>query len=135
MKEFVDTNVIVYANDAAEPDKQQRAIELVTRLMRTGAGVISNQVLLEYAAVATRQLKQGRDVVSRQLVLLERLEVVSLSGSIFRNALAFADAYSLSIWDASILAAASAARCEVVWSEGLSHHTDYAGLRVRNPFE
>ena len=45
MRVFVDTNIFVYLFDAEEPAKQQRAREVVSDLMRTGALVVSSQVL------------------------------------------------------------------------------------------
>ena len=51
-KVFIDTNIIVYANDSRFPDKQEMANDIIERLMKNGNGVISTQVLHEYAAVA-----------------------------------------------------------------------------------
>jgi predicted nucleic acid-binding protein len=45
--EFIDTNVIVYADDASEPAKQAKAADLFARLRRTRRGVVSIQVLQE----------------------------------------------------------------------------------------
>ena len=52
---FVDTNVWVYAVDAADADKRRRALEVTA----PGSGrdlVISTQVLTEFYAVVTRKL-------------------------------------------------------------------------------
>lgn len=38
---FLDTNVIVYANDGRDLIKQRRAIDLVTNAMRASHGVVS----------------------------------------------------------------------------------------------
>ena len=89
-KAFIDTYVIVYANDAAETARQNTAISLITRALTEGWGVVSTQVVMEYAAVASTRLGQPRDAVTRQTFLLERLEVVSVSPEIIRNALEFA---------------------------------------------
>ena len=51
-KIFIDTNIVVYANDSRFPDKQEMANDIIERLMKNGNGVISTQVLHEYAAVA-----------------------------------------------------------------------------------
>lgn len=133
-KEFVDTNIIVYANDAADSEKQARAIDVVERLIRTGTGVISTQVLMEYAAVATRKLGQPRDAVNRQLLILERLEVVTVSGALIRNGLELASVLSISFWDSVILCAAQSARCDCLWSEDLSHGQVVSNVEIRNPF-
>jgi len=71
MKCFIDTNIIVYANDARDKEKQAAALVQVAEIMKSGTGVISTQVLQEYAHVALYKLHQRQDVVLRQLVLLE----------------------------------------------------------------
>lgn len=133
-KVFFDTNVVVYANDRADPARQEKAIHLVSEAIRTGTGVISTQVLLEYAAVATRKLGQSRDAVNRQLFVLERMEVVPVTGTTIRNALELAERYIISIWDATIITAAQTARCETLWSEDLSDNQYYGGVVIRDPF-
>lgn len=133
-KAFIDTNVVVYANDRADPARQEKAIHLVSEAIRTGTGVVSTQVLLEYAAVATRKLAQDRDAVTRQLFVLERLEVIPVTGTTIRNALELAERYVISLWDATIITAAQTARCDTIWSEDLSDNQYYGGVVVRNPF-
>ena len=55
-KVFVDTNVMVYAYDRSEPDKQKRALEVLNHLAMSGAAVISTQVLAEFFVAVTRKL-------------------------------------------------------------------------------
>ncbi|MCS7290407.1 MAG: hypothetical protein NZ699_14845 [Roseiflexus sp.] len=38
---LVDTNVLVYAYDRSAPDKQRRALDVLDRLVISGAGAIS----------------------------------------------------------------------------------------------
>jgi predicted nucleic acid-binding protein len=133
-KEFLDTNILVYANDRATEEKQKAAISLVKGLISSGSGVLSTQVQMEYAAVAAGKLGQPREAITRQLFLLERLEVVSVSGEIIRNGLELSETFGVSFWDAVILAAAHTARCETLWSEDFQHDRLYGSVRVRNPF-
>jgi len=42
--------------------------------------------------------------------------------------------FRLSFWDAMIIEAARASRCEVALSEDLNHGQDYNGVRIINPF-
>lgn len=133
-KAFIDTSIIVYANDAADPRKQDRAIALVQSALIEGWGVISTQVLMEYSAVAIRRLGQTRETISRQTVAIERMEVITVSPAIIRDGLEYHETYEISLWDAVIIAAAAAARCDTLWSEDLCDGTRYAGVGVRNPF-
>ena len=56
---FVDTNVLVYARDAASPEKQGRAAAWIRTLWQSRAGRLSVQILQEYYAVVTRKLRPG----------------------------------------------------------------------------
>ena len=133
-KVFLDTNLIVYANDTRDAPKQARAIELVTATIREGSGVISTQVMQEYAVVAGGKLRQAPDAIQRQLLLLESLEVVQITPALIRRALELQFRYQIDYWDASILAAAEQARCHVLWSEDLNPGQLYATVHVENPF-
>jgi predicted nucleic acid-binding protein len=42
--------------------------------------------------------------------------------------------YGISYWDAAIVEAARAARCDVLLSDDLGDGQDYDGVRVENPF-
>ena len=46
----------------------------------------------------------------------------------------FVDTNTDAYWDAAILAAAKAARCQQLLSEDLNHGQDYDGVVVVNPF-
>lgn len=134
-KVFLDTNLIVYANDVRDAQKHARAVDLVTQVMRDGNGVISTQVLQEYAAVALSKLRQNSDAIQRQLLLLEdTLEVVQVVPALVRRALELQTRYTIGFWDASILAAAEHARCHVLWSEDFNVGQLYVAVKVENPF-
>jgi len=135
VRTFIDTNIIVYANDARDAAKQKRAVEIVAAHIRGRSGVISTQVLQEYAAVALTKLQKSTEEVLRQLVLLETMEVVQLSPSLVRRAIELHGLYQLSFWDACILAAAESANCDRLLSEDLATGQFYSGVRVINPFD
>jgi len=134
MRMFIDSNIIVYANDGRELRRQQVAVELVSDCMRNGTGVISIQVLQEYANVALEKLRQSSDIVLRQLHLLEALEIVEPKPHIVRRSVEIREAYGISFWDAGIVAAAEYAACDAIMSEDLNTGQYYAGIPVKNPF-
>ena len=43
---LLDTNVVVYAYDRSEPEKQARAFKILERLQDTGSGALTTQVLV-----------------------------------------------------------------------------------------
>lgn len=62
MTVFVDTNVLVYARDAAQGAKQRMALEWMAALWEAGKGRLSMQVLHEYYVTVTRKLDPGMPV-------------------------------------------------------------------------
>ncbi|MCF7915862.1 MAG: PIN domain-containing protein [Spirochaetaceae bacterium] len=133
-KFFIDTNVLIYANDRRDPGKQKKAIRLLSHLMKTGEGVISTQVLQEYANVALTKLGQREEVVLRQLHLLEKMEVVRQSTSMIRRAVEIKKMYHINFWDAFIVSNAESAQCDLIYSEDLNTGQFFSGIRIENPF-
>lgn len=132
-KIFIDTNLIVYANDRRDPQKQHKAIELVQELMDNGLGVISTQVLQEYSSVALSKLQQDHAVVLRQLTLLESFDVVLIKPALIRRAIEIRSSYSISFRDSCIISAAESAGCDCIYSEDLNTGQYYSGIKVSNP--
>jgi len=131
---FIDSNIVVYANDSRNPEKQHIALRVIGDALRAGTGVISTQVLQEYANVALGKLAQRQDVVLRQLAILERLEVVSQTPALVRRAVELRTLYGISFWDASIVSAAESRECRKIVSEDLNAGQFYSGAAVVNPF-
>jgi predicted nucleic acid-binding protein len=131
---FIDSNIIVYANDARDKEKQAIALNVITEHMKSGTGVISTQVLQEYAHVALNKLHQRQDVILRQLVLLEEMTVIQQSPALIRRAIEIKAAYQISFWDACIIAAAEHAKCNVILSEDMNASQFYSGIVMQNPF-
>lgn len=131
---FVDTNVLVYADDAREPTKQARARELLRRLIRERSGKVSLQVLQEFFAAATQKL--GLDAVDarRRVEILSNLDVVKLEVDDVLAAIDLHRLHQLSIWDALIVRAAALSGCRTLYTEDLQHGRRFDGLRVVNPF-
>jgi predicted nucleic acid-binding protein len=133
-KIFLDTNVLVYSVDGRDPAKQAKAISLVATCLRDGNGAISTQVLQEFAAVSLTKLHHDLAVVSREVVLLESLEVVQITPPLIRRGLELCGLHQLAFWDSIILAAAEHAHCDLLWSEDFSTGARYGLLPVENPF-
>lgn len=132
---FIDTNVIVYANDRDADDKHERAIEVIEKLMRKGNGVVSLQVIQEYANVALGKLGQDASVVMRQVKLLESIRMGFPADNSVCRQIEIKEAYGISFWDAGIIAAAEQSNCDVIMSEDLNSGQFYAGIEVVNPFK
>jgi len=132
---FVDTNVWVYAVDAADPAKRKRAMEVTAAAVGRDL-VISTQVLTEFYAVVTRKLAVpvSSDDAEAMVRQLSDLPVVAIDSSLVVSAIAESRAWQVSIWDALILRAAEVAGCRRVLSEDLADGATYGSVVVENPF-
>ena len=132
---FVDTNVWVYAVDAADAVKRRRALEVTA----PGSGrdlVISTQVLTEFYAVVTRKLAVpvSREEAESMVGQLSMLPVVAIDASLVVSAIAGSRSWNISIWDALIIRAAETAGCRRVLSEDLADGATHGSVVVENPF-
>ena len=135
-KAFVDTNILLYAHDLADTVKNQVAVDLLTRLWDDNCGVISTQVLQEFAVNLQRRISLSltfQEVRTRIALYLDWEVVVNGKDAILRG-LDAQKKYQISFWDAMIVQAAEIAGCEVLYSEDLSHGQEYGGVLVVNPF-
>lgn len=131
---FIDSNVLVYAEASDEPEKQTAALTLLRSLKLSGNGVISTQVLQEYANVALRKMGLDANHVRNQLVAHQQFEVVQVTPAIIRGALDMHQTRSLSFYDALIVQAASVAGCDTLYSEDLNTGEIINGVKIINPF-
>ncbi|MDA3810912.1 MAG: PIN domain-containing protein [Spirochaetaceae bacterium] len=133
-KVFIDTNIIVYANDRRDREKQEKALQLISKLLVTDRGTISTQVLQEYASVALSKLHQEHEIILRQIKLLESFEVIRQSPDMIRRALEIKHSYKIGFWDSCIISNAEFANCSIIYSEDLNGGQYYSGIKIVDPF-
>src|SRR5664279_205621 len=126
---FFDTNVLLYllSNDAVKADRAEA-------LLASG-GVVSVQVLNEFASVASRKLAMEiadiREILStiRTVCIVKPLDIET-----HELGLQIAERYRFSIYDALIVAAAVGAKCTVLYTEDFQQGQVIDKLVIRNPF-
>lgn len=133
---FVDTNVLVYARDLTEPEKQRRAVEWMAALWAGATGRLSWQVLKEYYVVTTEKLDPPRTPEeSREDVLaLSAWRPVVPDRPVVERAWEVQDRFGLSWWDSLIVAAALRAACPYLLTEDLQDGQELEGTTVVDPF-
>lgn len=135
---LVDTNVLVYAYDRAEAEKQAKAIEVLDSLVSTGSGVLSPQILSEFFGVVTKKIsdpltiEEGYRSVSNYL---SSWEVIDLTGLIVLEAVRGVRDHKFSFWDSLIWAAARMNQVGIVLSEDFSNNSVVEGVKFINPFK
>ena len=136
MTTFVDTNVLVYARDLSEPDKQPLAAAWMAHLWQNESGRTSVQVLNEYYVTVTRKLSPGLDrVIARNDVRdLTTWRPAVIDQTTVDAAWDLEDRFSLSWWDSLIVASARELGCDRLLTEDLADGQVYDTLVVTNPF-
>jgi predicted nucleic acid-binding protein len=135
-RQFVDTNVLIYAHDRSAGPKHQRAKALIQELWDSGGGCLSIQVLQEFYVNVTRKVAQPLTPESAAQIIgdLSVWSVHRPSVDDVLYAIRLQSRFQLSFWDAMIVASALQLGCQVLWSEDLNPAQVYEQLSVANPF-
>jgi predicted nucleic acid-binding protein len=134
-KTFVDTNLLVYAQDKNEGTKQEAAKRILQSLMQQRSGALSIQVLQEFYNTVTR--KVSRPITKQEArAIVEDFAYWCVATTPAEISLAFRieDEAKINFWDAMIVAAAIKAGATRILSEDLSHGWTIAGVKIENPF-
>jgi predicted nucleic acid-binding protein len=135
----VDTNVFVYALDADEPDKQNKAVDLIDQLAQVPSEtVLLWQVAGEFLSCMRRWEAAGRisaaDVEANLMDLRSEFPLALPSAAVLDGALDLGTRYSLSHWDSMLLAACIEAGVDTLYSEDMDPGTTYDSVTLINPF-
>ncbi len=133
--DFLDTNILVYAYVPGDARKQKIAQGIVERAL-SGEGVVSSQVLAEFAATLLHKAAPPMrpEVVLIALDALWLLSVVSPDHGMVRRAVEARAAYGIHFYDGMIVAAAERGGCGRILSEDLNTGQSYFQIPVENPF-
>ena len=133
-KVFFDTNVLVYAavGTGKDESKRKRALDLI----QSEDFGTSAQVLQEFFVTVVRK-------ALRPLSAAQALEWIEqwaafpcqpIDRELVQIAVGISERFTISYWDAAILAAAEALGSRIVYSEDLNDGQQYGAVRVINPF-
>ena len=135
-KAFFDTNVLVYAFDNGEPEKNAISKQLIHDFGGDGNLVLSTQVLQELYVTLT---KVGRSLLTREeageLVNdFAEFPLVQVDKNIISWAMKRHQSKAFSFWDALIVEAALQSGCSQLLSEDMQDGLVIGSLTIRNPF-
>jgi predicted nucleic acid-binding protein len=135
-RQFVDTNILVYAYDVTAGDKHSRARALVEELWDSRQGCLSVQVLQEFFVTTTRKIPKPLDAPGAAQIIddLAHWHVHAPDAGDVLAAIGIHQRTGASFWDAMILRSAKELGCQTLHSEDLNSGQEYEGIQVRNPF-
>jgi predicted nucleic acid-binding protein len=133
---FVDSNILIYSQDATNSQKQSQARDWLEVLWRTRTGRISFQVLREVYVNVTRRVP--RPLPAARAQTLVRLFLVwnprPEDAEFFEVAWDIEARFKLSWGDSMILAAAHLSECRFLLTEDLQDRMELNNVTVINPF-
>ncbi len=135
-REFIDTNILIYAHDVSAGGKHTAAKQLVQRIWETGSGCLSVQVLQEFYVVITRKVANPvtPEMAAEIIRDLGYWHICSPTVDDLLGAIDLQQRYRTSFWDAMVIQTAACMDCRVLWSEDLANDQVYGAVRVKNPF-
>ncbi len=135
-RNFIDTNILVYAYDSADPAKQEHARHILRSGITEETAVLSAQVLGEFFTVATSRISEPLSAEEAEEVLgiLSVLPVVEIDLRLVLRATGIHRRYDINYWDSLIVAAAQRAGCTQILTEDLNTGQSYQNMLAVNPF-
>jgi len=134
---LVDSNVLLYAYDASEGAKRDRAIDVIERLAESRTGVLSVQVLGEFYVNAIGKIRppmQPEEAAQRIAHYMRAWPIFDLTSSSVAEAVRCSREHQLSYWDALVWAAAKLNGVPNVLTEDMQSLGIIGGVTIVNPF-
>jgi len=134
-RNFVDTNILIYAHDVDAGAKHQVAKTVLRELWSQRSGVLSMQVLQEFYVNVTRKIASpiSKDV-ARLVVNSYSVWCIETTPAEITTAFRIEDESRIGFWDALIVAAAVKCGALRILSEDLNAKQVVTGVRIENPF-
>lgn len=132
---FVDTNILIYALDPADPVKRQVSADLLRQTIRSHTLTLSPQSLNECYRVLTQRRRLIPAAETRAyLRTLAPWAIAPLDAATTERAWAVQDEAGLGWWDSLLVAAALRAECRLFVSQDMHDGAVVDGMRIANPF-
>ena len=113
---FFDSNLLVYMEDASEPQKQNQARALFSACVASNSVFISTQCLQEFYNVTANKLKQDKLTIKKIIHnYSEHIPVIQVTPSLIEHAIDISLKTQFTFWDSLIFSAASYAKCNILW--------------------
>src|SRR2546425_3498812 len=134
---LLDTNLLVYAHDPRDRRKQEIALDVMDRSIRTERATVSAQNLSEFFVVVTQRLPERLEVRAalRQVEhLAASCRVLEVTALVVLEACRGVQVHGFSFWDAQVWAAAKLDQTTYVLTEDAEHGQSVEGVTFLDPF-
>jgi predicted nucleic acid-binding protein len=135
---LVDTNVLAYAYDPRDQERQGRAIDCLRRLAANHQGALSAQVLGEFFWVATRRLDPPLTAEQAERSITNYIRswpVYPITSHAVLDAVRAVQQYQFAYWHALIWATAKRNGVLTILTEDQPSSSLIEGVRFLNPLD
>ena len=132
---FVDTNVLLAADDAFDAPRQTRVRDWLQALWQRRAGRLSTQVLNASYVGATRHFAMPQGDARAKLRRYQLWQPWQIDHQTVETAWGVEARFGLPYWDALIVAAAAQSGASHVLSFDLQHGQQIDGITILNPLQ
>ena len=130
---FVDTNVLLAADDSHDAARQSRVREWLQALWQGRAGRVSTQVLGDYYVTATRHFGMPQGDARAKLRRYQLWQPWQIDQRTVETAWGVEARFGLPYWDALVVAAAAQSGAGYLLSLDLPHQHQIDGVSIVNP--
>jgi predicted nucleic acid-binding protein len=130
---FVDTNVLLAADDSHDATRQTRMREWLQALWQGRAGRVSTQVLNAYYVTATQHFGMPQGDARAKLRRYQLWQPWQIDHQTVETAWGVEARFGLPYWDALIVAAAAQSGASHLLSLDLPHQQPIDGVTIVNP--
>ena len=132
---FVDTNVLLAADDAFDTVRQARVRDWLQALWQHRAGRLSTQVLNAYYVSATRHFAMPQGDARAKLRRYQLWQPWQLDHQTVETAWGIEARFGLPYWDALLVAAAAQCGASHVLTMDLPHGQQFDGITLLHPLQ
>jgi predicted nucleic acid-binding protein len=135
-KVFVDSSVLMRADDGVDAARQQAARDWLLALWQRRIGRLSTQMLSEYYVNVTRNIQPGLALGDARAKVrrFQQWQPWQIDHQTVETAWGIEARFGLGYRDSLIVAAAQHAGCRHVLSEAMDHEQQYGPIQIINPF-
>jgi predicted nucleic acid-binding protein len=132
---FVDTHVLLSADDAHDATKQARARSWLQALWLQRAGRVSTQVLNDYYVIATQTYAMLPGDARAKLRRFQLWQPWQIDHQTVETAWGVEARFGLRYWDALMVASAAQSGANYVLTPSLAHQLHIDGVTILDPFQ
>jgi predicted nucleic acid-binding protein len=132
---FVDTAVLLAADDAFDASRQAQARAWLQALWLRRAGRVSTQVLSDYYVSVTRTFGMSAGDARAKVRRLQLWQPWQIDHQTVETAWGVEARFGLHYWDALIVAAAAQSGANHLLTTGLQHRQQIDGVTILHPLQ